>query len=476
MAIAGVTARRGVRSDARSDAPSGVRRPGSRHHDTAAVTFAALVLFATTQGPVYSLWNRTATPWDAFAAPASITATFIVLTAIVLHLLDREPGAVRRLWGVRSALLLATVALVALSTIWSTARSVTFTSAVSLASMVVCAAWFQVRLRVRQQVTAVLVAMQAGLWISAFAIWREWPGSLDPDKFWAGIYYNPNSLAPVAAMCLLASVYVLRWQLLDLRAGARRWPQATWRLVLLIAGDVVAVRMLMHANSETSTMLLTIVPVVLLLVMAARRLRARPEAVAGAILGCIAALSIVGARLVDSISRWSERGPDLSGRTTIWGVAVDGYADRPWFGWGFNAAWYDPTFRPALAKDPTLVNTIYAAHNGFLEVLLGVGPLGVALIVGALVGMLVVVSRQVFADRRASTWPMAVVAFTLVANIAETFITGNHFIWLLLAAAILTPLDGSGRAAADEDVADAAGDPTIPIGAAPAVEQPATAG
>ena len=426
---------------------NGTQAMTTRRHDLAAIAFATLVVFATTQGPVISLWMRSTTPWDAPNVSTAITATFLAIGAVATGLLCREQHAWTRLDSVRTRLVVAFVAVVSLSTLWSTSRSTTFTSAAGIASMVVCAAWLQLRLTTRQQVAAVFVAMQLGLAASVFALWRVWPGSKDIDKYWAGIYYNPNSLAPVAAFSIMSGTYLAWWAISGL-IRSERTPLTAVPLVLFVAlSHVVAYRMLSNADSATWTLVLGVVAVVVAVVWALKWRGLQGHHIAGVFIGAGLGLAAISRSLSTSLSEWTGRGEDVSGRTTIWQIAFDGWKERPVAGWGFNAAWLDPTFRVPLQVDPTLAATIYSAHNGFLEVLLGTGPVGLLLLAGAMLPMLFVLGTQFCADRRASSWPLAVITATFIANLAETFIAPNHFLWLLLAAAILTPQDGPGRPA-----------------------------
>jgi hypothetical protein len=52
-----------------------------------------------------------------------------------------------------------------------------------------------------------------------------------------------------------------------------------------------------------------------------------------------------------------------------------------------------------------------------------------------------------------------VITAAFIANLAETFIAPNHFLWLLLAAAILTPNGGSGRP--PQELPAEVGDPEV---------------
>ena len=75
------------------------------------------------------------------------------------------------------------------------------------------------------------------------------------------------------------------------------------------------------------------------------------------------------------------------------------------------------------------------SHNGFLEVLLGGGFIG-----GLMFFVFVIWSGWVkvgsVCKEELGQWSFALATFILVANSQEVFITGNHFLWVLLVASL----------------------------------------
>ena len=64
--------------------------------------------------------------------------------------------------------------------------------------------------RLIEQLSLFFVAMQPGLIFSWYAVRQNWAGSVQPeDGGWVGIYFNRNSLAPPAALGLLAASALL---------------------------------------------------------------------------------------------------------------------------------------------------------------------------------------------------------------------------------------------------------------------------
>jgi O-antigen ligase len=107
--------------------------------------------------------------------------------------------------------------------------------------------------------------------------------------------------------------------------------------------------------------------------------------------------------------------------------------ERPFLGWGWRAAWSTPEF---LKRDLWWTTSgAQFSHNGFLEVLLGGG-----FIAGLMFLVFVVWSGWVrvgsVCKEELGQWSFALSAFILVANSQEVFITGNHFLWVLLVASL----------------------------------------
>jgi len=129
------------------------------------------------------------------------------------------------------------------------------------------------------------------------------------------------------------------------------------------------------------------------------------------------------------VSRWIGRDATFTGRTSTWDLVVDSWLERPLAGFGFFAGWFDSGLRAGLRD---IGFNHWEAHNGFLEVLLGVGVIGA----GALLWFLAVVCGLVWRDRGRdeAPWFAAVVAFFIVVNIGETAIAANRLAWMLLVA------------------------------------------
>src|SRR5262249_21893292 len=151
------------------------------------------------------------------------------------------------------------------------------------------------------------------------------------------------------------------------------------------------------------------------------RLR-RSLAVAAAVFALMAIAIAVGWLITSPDQAASALGKDatLTGRTALWYLVADAIAYRPWFGYGYGAFWLGATGESAsiwsaLSWQPA------EAHNGFLDLGLQLGLVGVALF---LTGFGTAVWRAIGVIRRTDTlyalWPIACLKLNGLSTLAGT--------------------------------------------------------
>ena len=76
------------------------------------------------------------------------------------------------------------------------------------------------------------------------------------------------------------------------------------------------------------------------------------------------------------------------------------------------------------------------SHSSYIDVLLGGGVIGAALLLIVLVyGGFSQIDNAL--SSTAGQWTYAMTFFVLLASTQESFVNGNHFLWLLLVAAVI---------------------------------------
>ena len=400
--------------------------------------YVVVLLFALTQGPVLSLWFASSLVAPEEEASAQLlTFVAVQIPALILLGYRRVP---------RSSLI-GPVGLLGLfcgwmwlSTLWATFGQHTIVEATTLCVTFLTGVYLARSFSLLEQLILVVVAMQPGLLWSRYAIANGWSNSVDQNGNWVGIYFNRNSLAPVAMVsCLAASA--LLW-IVVMRRG-KKLPITL--IAILVDVILFGAVMLFHSRSNTSIGGAVVFAAVWAFWTVVRSLVRRKQITGeslqrlvypGFIFGA-ALLTWATVRLQSVVLSFFGETTDFNGRSAIWNYSWTGFLDRPLIGWGWMSAWRTPPF---LHRDLwwSFTNTGWS-HSGYMDVLLGGGLVAAVLFVGA---FLWGIYRHLghATKETAAQWTPAIMFFVLATATQESFFTGNHFLWLLFVAAIVGKL------------------------------------
>ena len=395
--------------------------------------YASIVIFALTQGPIYQLWRESALTSvrpGVRGIDASIIATFLALQLPGVMLFGRRVKFAGFFSKVTTPLLFL-VGWLVVSVIWATLSRHTVIEAVALATTVIFGLYLAESFGTRRLVLAVFAAMQAGVVLSLYAVSRSWVSSAsDSGDSWAGIYFNRNSLGPVAAVGLLCA----------LSLAATRW-HTWWRPPMLSMAYVLSAGLdayvLIKSRSQTSQIFVVAAGFMTLVLFVANHTFGKSEKTSRvvstfltAVVGlAVTAIYVLGDRVVVFLGESS----DVNGRTQLWSFSWSGFLEKPIVGWGWLSAWHTPEF---FKRDLfwTLTND-YWSHSTYLDILLGGGVVAfVFFAVYVLLGL-----WRVSQYTGASPTRLVLVAFVVLVMLSmsqESFFIGSHFYTMLLVASM----------------------------------------
>ena len=361
----------------------------------------------------------------AAAAPApGDTFRQILFLAIFFPILFA--AALARGWGafrIVPPALLAVLAWCVLSVFWSAVPDITLRRAV-LAVIVVIATMASVDLIGAQRAfflwRVVLAAVLVVNWLSIplIATAVHLPGDADPSLVgdWRGLYAQKNTAGAVCAMTAILFLFS--------RNGRNNW--IGWLVAAAATGFLVMTR------SKTS---LALFPVALL-AGALYRLCWR-DALGRAIFACgaLLVLAIAATAAVlnwDALSRVLSDPAGLTGRAEIWQAVLAYMRDHPLLGAGFGTIAHTGSLSPLHNyTSARWVEAIADSHNGYLQILIATGGIGLVLALIAMVG-----------DPLARFWPIdpaaagfkallfALFVFVLLHNFLETdFLESDNSGW-----------------------------------------------
>ena len=397
--------------------------------------YVVVLLGFLTQGPVLKIWEASGYI-DAGIISNTKLLTYLIVQVPALLLLFRRGIPASLLKG-PVGVLLAFCAWMFISTFWSTFSSYSLVESFTLTVTCLAGLYIARSFTLLQQLTLFLVAMQPGLVVSWYAVRNNWSGAVNFDEnYWIGIYFNRNSLAPPAALGLLAAL-ALAWVLIVRRPKY-------WAVFLCVLFDVMLLDLglLIRSKSSTSIGAIAVFIFVWGFWTTVRWLQRRKvfvldqlvQLVYPGFLSVLIILILLTFRFQENLQRIFNSKIDFNGRTMLWRFSWSGFVDKPIFGWGWFSAWNTPNFFHGREFWWAISSTSWS-HSGIMDVLLGGGVIGAGLLVLAILWS---GARQL---ERAQTqiagqWTFAATWFVLAAATQESFIVGNHFMWLLLVSAM----------------------------------------
>jgi O-antigen ligase len=200
-----------------------------------------------------------------------------------------------------------------------------------------------------------------------FDIWRGSTGR----EYHLGLTANKNMFGQISMILGLGAV----WRFLSIFEGGERRGH-TRRLVA--HGSILAMALwcLLTANSATSTACFFVGSA--LIAVTRRWALARKPAVVHLVVASLVFLALYATILNPNVGIASAMGkdPTLTGRTDVW-LTVIGMAPDPWFGAGFESFWLGSRLTKLWNMFVWRPNE---AHNGYIEVYLNLGWIGLSLL------------------------------------------------------------------------------------------------
>jgi exopolysaccharide production protein ExoQ len=131
------------------------------------------------------------------------------------------------------------------------------------------------------------------------------------------------------------------------------------------------------------------------------------------------------------------RDATLSGRTKIWGEVIWAISKHPWLGYGYESFWRKGTNADYVWN--TLKFKVTHSHNGFLELWLQLGIIGLSLYVIAF--LMASYKAVVFLHKNNNSeaiYPLMLLIFIFLANITESSLLGANTYLILFISVTLT--------------------------------------
>jgi exopolysaccharide production protein ExoQ len=165
----------------------------------------------------------------------------------------------------------------------------------------------------------------------------------------------------------------------------------------------------------------------------------RVATIAGGVAG-----SVIVARALPSLASLFGKDASFAARRDVWDFVVDAVRQRPLTGYGFASFWDDP--KNIATQYDQIGRLGLFAHSTFIETLLDLGTIGLALLIVVVVFSVGMVWWTALGNTEwAMAWWTATAMFALVENLAESMILYHSIFWVLLVAPGFAALRNASR-------------------------------
>jgi exopolysaccharide production protein ExoQ len=255
-----------------------------------------------------------------------------------------------------------------------------------------------------------------------------------------GVFNHKNRLGAAMALALLVEWYI---------------PEKTRSLKILRAISLsLFASLLLYSNSMTSVVT---VAVTLLIMLTFKTIYRRYKLLVPVLFPVVLVAGLLLAAAGVSVSSLTEsmgRSSDLTGRTELWGSIITMILDRPILGFGFSGFWDGASSEASVVESNIGWSPSYS-HNGYLEITLSLGLVGLFLLLWILrAGFRRALFQAQNAKATPDLWPLAFLVFFTIHNLAEcTILWQNCLEWSLCIATIMAS-DPKLRATVDGTIAE----------------------
>jgi len=273
---------------------------------------------------------------------------------------------------------------------------------------------------------------------------RTYAAHWEGTQFFTGVADNKNMLG----MTCLVFGFAALWRVLESRA-LQSWsgPQRAHRKILLVHGTILVMAVWLLNKSDSKTSLVCFVATAGLIGVhtffkAGRKPWAVNVMVAAIVLSSFSVLFLgIGGGVLETMGRNST----LTGRTDIWEVLLK-VPVNPLVGTGFESFWLGK--RLTYLWSFHIVNGINEAHNGYFEVYLNLGWIGVALLAVLLWTGYRNILRLLERDPEAGRLRLGLFVIAVIYNLTEAGIRTTDLVWIAFLFAIIAAPKPAVRVAA----------------------------
>lgn len=115
----------------------------------------------------------------------------------------------------------------------------------------------------------------------------------------------------------------------------------------------------------------------------------------------------------------------LTGRIPIWEFMLKCFEQSPFIGYGYAAFWENNDFIYSMLHSTQSSIPVLGSHNGYLDILLNLGLIGFAILIGLLI-------QAYKMNKYKNDYSIHVLSIILISNLFENALLSNSIFWILI--------------------------------------------
>ena len=369
---------------------------------------------------------------------------WLSLVLVPLILLRHRIRLTRMLLGTMNGWFLLLTLYACASTLWSidqgaTLRKLSHLIGLYVVCFTVCLVGWDAR-RFQKVLRPVLTAIMVGSIIFGLvrpdlAIMGPNLAAGDPGGHWRGLTVHKNALGSVASFATILWFHALLYR-------DTKW----WAIGVGLASSLACLYLSDSSTSLAGTLMVSVFLLCGKLTPPSMRRQLTPLVIATFLIAVLcyglAVMKLVPGLDALIASATSAVGKDTSfaGRTPIWDLVKTNIALHPWMGTGYGGFWVGPfDTSPSYEFLKRLYFYPGEAHNGYLDIVLDLGYVGLALLAGFIVRYFVLSFRLLKSDRSQALLYLSLIFYFLLANLTESswLTVGPNPNWMMVGLAVV---------------------------------------
>ena len=362
---------------------------------------------------------------STFSNPSSKIIVGLFVLAALLPVFVSFRSVLQRMFALFP--LVPYLAIAVASIMWSQDAEPSLRRVISLLATTLFGLYFAVRFPQRTQVRMLLAATSILAVATVLLALLAPQYATDHETHtgaWRGVFSQKNACAMVMVVGLAAALVYQPNSIVT----------RVWKFASLILFSVIVIK----ADSSGALLLMLGLVVLVQILRWLTRFEVHTRTLLCWLLVIFSCLtSFLAMQFVPEILKLLNRDPTLTGRTALWAQVWKSILERPFLGYGYGAFWNGlagPSERIVLALGWTPPH----AHNGFLDIWLCLGGLGLAAFCYALLQCAWRIGRLIGShELRLNLWLVIPLVLILLYNLDESvLIASPSLMWVLFVSSV----------------------------------------